>query len=363
MKVLIGLGHPAHFHLFENCISALRLNNHIVKVVITDKDILEQLLIENNIDFIKLATRKPNEDLFDKAKKIFYSTKKLDVVVKDFKPQIMLGTLTQLAFVGKLQKIPFLFFGEDDITYTYLQCLITYPFVSNMLAPTVTKVGIFNYKKISYNGYQKLAYLHPNVFTPNPLLIQGIDINKPYSIIRLVDLSAYHDVNVSGMSFTILNQVIDRLKSIGKVYLSSEKQLPIEYENYKLPIEVKNIHHALAFATFFIGDSQSMSVEAAVLGIPALKFNDFAGRISVLEELENKYGLTYGYNTKQFDDLFSKIDELLSLENLKETFQIRRQKMLADKIDVTAFFVWFIENYPESARIMKENPDYQLRFR
>ena len=36
--------------------------------------------------------------------------------------------------------------------------------------------------------------------------------------------------------------------------------------------------------------------------------------------------------------------------------------MLKEKIDVTAFMVWFIENYPESAKIMKENPDYQLRF-
>jgi len=37
--------------------------------------------------------------------------------------------------------------------------------------------------------------------------------------------------------------------------------------------------------------------------------------------------------------------------------------MLSDKIDVTAFMVWFVENYPESAKIMKENPEYQWSFR
>jgi hypothetical protein len=37
--------------------------------------------------------------------------------------------------------------------------------------------------------------------------------------------------------------------------------------------------------------------------------------------------------------------------------------MIKDKIDVTAFMVWFIENYPESKRIMKENPDYQYKFK
>jgi len=40
-----------------------------------------------------------------------------------------------------------------------------------------------------------------------------------------------------------------------------------------------------------------------------------------------------------------------------------RQKMLKDKIDVTAFMVWLIKNYPKSAKIMRENPDYQERFK
>lgn len=37
--------------------------------------------------------------------------------------------------------------------------------------------------------------------------------------------------------------------------------------------------------------------------------------------------------------------------------------MLNDKIDVTAFLIWFIENFPESKDLMTENPDFQLQFR
>ena len=37
--------------------------------------------------------------------------------------------------------------------------------------------------------------------------------------------------------------------------------------------------------------------------------------------------------------------------------------MLKDKIDVTAFMVWFIENFPESHKIMKKNPNYDERFK
>jgi uncharacterized protein len=363
MKIIIGLGHPAHYHLFKNMITELSLHNHIIKVVITDKDILEELLKESNINYVKLSLKNGKEGLLSKAKKIIRTTKLLYDIVDNFEPDIMIGSLTQMAYVGKIKKVPFLFFGEDDISYTYLQCFITYPFVKNMVAPIVTKVGIFKYKKIQYSGYQKLAYLHPNVFTPDASLIKEIDVKNPFSVIRLVDLTAYHDLKKQGIGNEVLFQIIERLKRIGKVYISSEKPLPDELLEHSLPINIKYIHHALAFSTIFIGDSQSMTVEAAVLGVPALKFNDFAGKISVLDELEHKYQLSFGFNSKQSKELLEKIDDLMSDKNLKLDFAVKRQKMLSEKIDVTAFFVWLIENYPDSVEIMKNNPEFQNRFR
>ena len=91
-------------------------------------------------------------------------------------------------------------------------------------------------------------------------------------------------------------------------------------------------------------------------------FNDFVGKLSYLEELEHVYGLTYGIKTSNPDNLLRKVNELLSITNLGEVFQQRRQKMLSEKIDVTAFMVWFVENYPESKKIMRGNPEYQLNF-
>jgi uncharacterized protein len=37
--------------------------------------------------------------------------------------------------------------------------------------------------------------------------------------------------------------------------------------------------------------------------------------------------------------------------------------MLKQTIDVTAFMVWLVENYPASFKTMKENPQYQERFK
>ena len=170
-------------------------------------------------------------------------------------------------------------------------------------------------------------------------------------------------MNAKGINTVIAQRLIDILEKQGDVYITSERDLEPQFEKYRLNINPLDIHHVMSYAKLYIGDSQSMAVEAAMLGVPSVRFNDFAGKISVLEELEHKYGLTYGIKTDKPDQLYEKIEELLAMPDLQEKFQLRRQSMLADKIDVTAFFVWFIENYPESARIMNENPDYQLRFK
>ena len=96
-----------------------------------------------------------------------------------------------------------------------------------------------------------------------------------------------------------------------------------------------------------------MAVEAAMLGIPSIRFNDFAGKMGVLEELEHKC-FNLRHKTSQPDKLFEKIEEWLAISNYEKKFQKRRHKMLADKIDVTAFLVWFIENYPKSVKLSRK---------
>ena len=59
------------------------------------------------------------------------------------------------------------------------------------------------------------------------------------------------------------------------------------------------MHHVMAFASLYIGDSQTMAAEAGVLGVPFVRFNDFVGRIGYLRELEDVYELGYGIHATQ----------------------------------------------------------------
>ena len=124
----------------------------------------------------------------------------------------------------------------------------------------------------------------------------------------------------------------------------------------------------MVFASLYIGDSQTMSAEAGVLGVPFVRFNDFVGRIGYLRELEDKYELGYGIHASVLAEdsfirradglaqpsgveaLYERVEQLVAMpaEERKATFQSRREKMLSDKIDCAKFLTYFIENYPQS---------------
>ena len=214
-------------------------------------------------------------------------------------------------------------------------------------------------------GSHELFYLHPKYFTPDPsiLSVLGLNSETPFFILRFVAVKAYHDLGEAGLTLEQKLSIIAKVKPYGKVFITSEKQIEPELEQYQLKISTEKIHHLIYYSTMFIGDSQTMTSEAAILGTPALKCNSFAHRLSLPNMLEDKYQLCFAYNNSEFDLMLEKIQNLLSLDNVKSEWTSRRELFLNDSIDPTAFLVWFIENYPQSAKIMKENPNYQYNFK
>ena len=284
-------------------------------------------------------------------------------IARQFKPDILIGTDIVITHIGRLLKIPAIILNEDDELAVPLLANYGFRYSSCVLSPRICCFDRYQSKKIEYDGYHELTYLHSKYFEPDPKKVAKLKTeNKKYFILRFAELTAHHDDGISGITTEIAQNLIEKLQREGRVYVTSERRLKPQFEKYRIQINPLDMHHALYFAQMYIGDSQTMAAEAAVLGTPSIRFNDFVGKLGYLEELEHKYGLTYGIKTSEPEKLYAKIEELLCTPNLKDEWQKRRQKMLSEKIDVTAFMVWFIENYPESAKVMRENPDYQFRF-
>ena len=143
----------------------------------------------------------------------------------------------------------------------------------------------------------------------------------------------------------------------------------MQFEKYRIKINPLDMHHVMAFALLYIGDSQTMAAEAGVLGVPFVRFNDFVGRIGYLRELEDKYQLGYGIKASaegSVDALCERVEALVDMkfEVRRSVFQARRQKMLAEKIDCAKFLTYFIEQYPASAEATrKADAEFWKRFK
>ena len=70
-------------------------------------------------------------------------------------------------------------------------------------------------------------------------------------------------------------------------------------------------------------------------------------------DLDQKYGLIFSYS--ESNEAMKKAVELVQKPQIKKEWSKKREKFLKDKINVTGFRVWFIENFPKSFEKMKDN--------
>ena len=356
-RFLIFLSHPSQYLFLRKTITKLKSLGHDVLILIKTKDVLEDLLKNDKIDNYKnILTRSRGKSVFSIFVSFLFRWIKIFPMAIKYKPDIMIGSdavIAQIGFFLNIQRITTL---EDDYEVIKPLAWMTYPFTQLILCPKVCNVGRWERKKLGYNGYMKLGYLHPNVFRHNNGVIFDYKLPKNYVLIRLSGLAAYHDRDAKGMSEKVLNKIIKllNLKSI-KFFISSEKPIHERYNRHLLKINPSDMHDVLFRSCLLISDSQSMSVEAAILGVPSIRYSSFSGKISVLEELEKKYNLTFGIKPNGGGELLKMMLKFLESKNIKKIWKEKSEKMLKDKICVTEFLVGFLHEYPESAKKMGKN--------
>jgi len=345
MRVIFDLGHPAHFHLFKNVISHLKGGDNDIIIAIREKSCLAELLENESWDYY--AVKKRGNGLLPLCIEAFKSIKLINRVVKQNPVDLIVGPSIGGAIVGRLKGITSIVFSEDDATVVPLFSKIAYPFAHYIVTPQCLAFENYGKKHLTYRGYHELAYLHPNRFIPDESIFGELGLKKGqrYFLIRLVSLSAHHDIGAKGVSTEQARFLVEHLSSYGRVFISAEKTVDEEMKKYLLPTRVERIFDVMTFADMVIGDSQTMIAEAAVLGTPALRCNSFVDRISYLEELEHKYGLAFGFKPREFQQMLSKIDQLLSEPDIKKKWQAKRQKMLNDCVDLTAWMVDLFRNF------------------
>lgn len=386
MKILVYMGHPAHFYLYKNAIINWRNNGHQVEILIKKKDILQQLIDNQGWSYHNILAEGRKNSKAGMAWGTIKRTWRLLIFCLKYKPNILTGTSVENSFIGTLLRIPVVNCNEDDAAVVPLYAKLSYPCADAILNPIVCNSGKWDNKATKYPSYQELAYLHPNHFTPSRDVIEqyGIDTSQPYFVIRFASLKAHHDHGIQGINTEIAQHLIDILRPHGRIYITSERALEPQFEPYRIHINPLDMHHVMAFASLYIGDSQTMAAEAGVLGTPFIRFNDFVGRIGYLRELEDTYQLGYGIHATPLpidspirrsngtpqpsgaEALYKTANDLVALtaEQRHNLYDSRRQQMLSDKIDYAKYLTWFIENYPQSQQLSRNaNSDFWQQFK
>jgi predicted glycosyltransferase len=342
MKILIDVSHPALAHVFAHVVRAFAARGHSCVVVARAKDVTLALLDAYGIPY-RVLTGAGHGHL-GRARELVVREARLFALARRLRPDLVTGTSVHAARVARACGARSAVLNDDDAAAVPLFRWLAYPLASAIVTPTALAHERWGPRHLTYPSYHALFYLHPARFSPDPGVAGelGLAAGAPYAVVRLSALEAHHDTGVRGVSPDLLRALRERIGGSVRLFVSSEKPLPPELEGLRLPLPPARAHHALAGARFVLGDSQTMTAEAAVLGTPAFRVNDFVGRIAYLRELED-YGLAFGFRPGREADALAAIEGVLAMPDRAAVFAARRAKMLAEKIDPLPWFVGAME--------------------
>ncbi|MGE0090019.1 MAG: DUF354 domain-containing protein [Bacteroidales bacterium] len=357
MKILIDIGHPGHVHYFRNFYKIMKSKGHDFLFISRDKEVTFSLL-----NYYKIPYKSRGKGKKSFLGKLFYILYADYIILKNalkFKPDIFLSfSSTYMGHVAFLMRKPNVII--DDTEHAKFEHIMYKPFASVILTPSCFYKNMGE-KQIKFNSYTELFYLHKNYFNPKKeiLNILGVKEEEKFAIIRFVSWGASHDFGHSGFNNISKLEIIKEIDKHIKVFITSETKLPPELEKYRIKISPEQLHDALKYSSIYIGEGGTTASETSILGIPTLYINSIP-LMGYLKD-EEKLGILHYFKNEL--GVLAKTLEILNDSNYSEKYNLKAQKLIKNKIDPTSFLVWFIENYPESVKIMRENPDYQNNFR
>lgn len=365
MKVLFILYHPVDPYIVFDTAKKIEEGGGDTFFLILEKEKIIKRIVDS-YGFKNKVIGKSKISLAGKLVNIFTTFFRINSKIISFRPDLIFSATTPYSsFACKFNKIP-LVCWEDTETATFNWKYSHKRINSILLIESYFKKTPFE-NIIRFNGYKELAYLHPNYFKPDKKVLANLGLKESDRIIlmRFSAMNAMHDIGLKSEAISQEEKILFFIKRAenqynAKVLISmTERDLDARFHRYRLNLEPSKYLHLLAFCTLYIGEGTTTACEAGVLGVPWIALRDKA--LGYLIDQENNYAL--GKRIENLDDALKQAEIYLSNNNIKAEWQLKRKKLLSEKIDVSAFITWFLTNYPKSHVIMKKDPDFQFKFK
>lgn len=346
LRVLLDINHPSQAHILRAVHGACRARGHELEVVARDKDVTLALLRAFDLPFLCLSKARPGR--LGAARELIERELRFYRVVRRFRPHILLGTSVHAARASRLFGGRSVILNEDDASAVPLFTRIAYPFAHRIVTPDCLKHEGWGDRHRTYPGSQKLFYLHRDRFTPDPGIPRSLGLTSPYGLVRLSSLTAHHDAGRRGLDRSAVSKLAARLHGRVEVLVSTEAPMDPPEGTRLLKSPFESVHHIMASARFVMSDSQSMTAESALLGVPAVRVNDFVGRLSSLAELERR-GLAFGFGPGQAPEAIDLAARFALDDSARGQFQKAQDRYFQETPDPLPWLVALIEDLAAGA--------------
>lgn len=338
MRLLVDVLHPGHVHFFRHVIEEMTERGNEVLVTARRKEVAVDLLEAFDIPHVVLSNQ--STGTIGLSTEWAARTARLASTARKFSPDVLLGIMgVSIAPVGRILRRPALVFYDTEVATQTNR--FVYPMASAVITPDCYSAPVRG-NHVTYPGYHELAYLHPNRFTANAeeLGAFGLTPEDSFAVVRFVSWKSSHDGGEVALDAEQKVALVDRLRQHGRVVISSEGPLPASLESLRLTGPVEDVHHVLAHATLYVGESSTMASESAVLGTHAVHIAQTSR--GYVDDLERRYGLVEHFQPNSFDAALSAAEQALAHPDPQQT-RDARSAMLADKIDVSSWMIDYLD--------------------
>ena len=312
MSVLIDISHPAHVHFFRPLAQTLIADGIAVHIVARDKDVTVRLLEVSGLPFEVLPMGRPGAGRMSAATELLRRSWALRRRIRRHKVKVVLtrnpsGAIA--AFGTRATSI----FDTDDGRGVGIHYWAARPF-ADIITSSVHDPEDHGRGHRRYRALKAHMFLHPDRFTPDPdVRRRYLDDDEQFCVVRFSAHDASHDRRIDGITPEGRRAIMERLVRFGPVLVSIERQGLQFQRGQDEPASVapEDFHHLLATASLFVGDSQSVAAEAAILGVPSLRLSGFTGTAFYLDLLES-LDLMRNFHPGEEQQLLAELENHLS---------------------------------------------------
>ena len=354
MRYLFFTNTPAHVHLYKHAARNLSNEGHEVQILARDYGCTLDLLEYEDLPYKVYGSCSTSKtSLFRRLPGHYYRIARL---ARRFDPDIAFG-------IGAYAAHGSVFAGcrcvlVIDSEPTTIDHHISKPFADIILTPTTfrKRLGANHYE---FNGFKESAYLHPDVYTPNPAVRDelGVGSDEPFVIVRFNAFGSHHDVGHSGFPPNRRLELIEQLAAEATVFVSDEAGT-FEFDGIDArPFELHpaRLHDALAEARLLVADTQTMVTEAAMLGTPAVRSNSFVGENDMGNFLSlEEFGLIFNADT--FESAIDIAVDLAGDETVEEEWQRKRALFIQDMVNLTSVITQIAVETAHIERVKNVSP-------